>query len=122
MDTRIWTIYLFSTTHPGCLADETSIVLLPDGDGARTALLVNDGGWHHHIQVAGHGDHGVRVDLAHVVALVLGLDILDLECPRVVTVMDHVEPGNSRDNVLANCQNHLSVNVDPSHLKYCKDC
>ena len=40
----------------------------------------------------GLGDHGVGVDLAHVVALVLGLDVPDVEAPGVVAVVDDVEP------------------------------
>ena len=42
----------------------------------------------------GLGDHGVGVDLAHVVALVLGLDVPDVEAPGVVAVVDDVEPGD----------------------------
>ena len=36
------------------LADEAGVVLLPDGDCAGAALLVDDGGRHHHVQVARH--------------------------------------------------------------------
>ena len=69
-------------------------MLLSDGDRAGAALLVNDGGGNHHVQVPRLGDHRVRVDLAHVVALVLGLDVPDVEAPGVVAVVDDVEPGD----------------------------
>ena len=54
------------------------------------------GGWAltDHVQVSGLGDHGVGVDLAHVVALVLCLDVPDVEAPGVVAVVDDVEPGD----------------------------
>ena len=92
-------------------------MLLSDGHGAGTALLVNDGGGHHHVQVTSHRDHGVGVDLAHVVALVFRLDILDLQGPGVVTVVDHVEPGDPGDDVLAYGEDHLTVNVNPGYLR-----
>ena len=44
--------------------------------------------------MSGLGDHGVGVDLAHVVALVLCLDVPDVEAPGVVAVVDDVEPGD----------------------------
>ena len=102
--------------NPSGFTDEAGVVLLPDGDGAGAALLVNDGGRHHHVQVAGLRDHGVRVDLAHVVTLVLRLDILDVKGPGVVTVVDDVEPGYPRDDVPPDGEDHLAVYVDPGHL------
>ena len=102
--------------NPGSFTDEAGVVFLPDGDGAGTALLVNDGGGHHHVQVAGLGDHGVRVDLAHIVTLVLGLDVLDVKGPGVVTVVDDVEPGDPGDDVPPYGEDHLAVYVDPGNL------
>ena len=64
-----------------------------------------------------HGDHGICVDLAHVVALVLRLYVPDLQVPGVVAVMDDVEPGNAGDHVPPYGQDHLPVNVDPGHLR-----
>ena len=91
-------------------------MLLSDRHGARAALLVNDGGRHHHVQVAGLGDHGVGVDLAHVVALVLGLDIPDGEGPGVVAVVDDVEARDAGDDVATDGEDHLAVDVHPGHL------
>ena len=102
--------------NPCGFTDEAGVVFLPDGDRAGAALLVNDGGGHHHVQVAGLGDHGVRVDLAHVVTLVLGLDVLDVEGPGVVTVVDDIEPGDPGDDVPPDGEDHLAVYVDPGHL------
>ena len=51
------------TTNPVALADEAGVVFLPDGHRAGAALLVDDGRRHHHVQVPGHRDHGVRVHL-----------------------------------------------------------
>ena len=57
------------------LADEAGVVLLPDGDRAGAALLVDDGGRHHHVQVAGHRYHWVGVHLGHqVVCCQCGFD------------------------------------------------
>ena len=64
-----------------------------------------------------HGDHGVCVDLAHVVSLVLRLYVPDLQGPGVVAVMDDVEPGDAGDHVPPYGQDHLPVNVDPGHLR-----
>ena len=96
------------------LADETSVVLLPDGHRAGAALLVDDGRRHHHVQVPCHRDHGVRVhlqqgvretprlshrNLAHVVAAVLGGHVSDLQRPRVVAVVLDVEPEGKRFDI-----------------------
>ena len=66
--------------------------------------------------MAGLGDHGVRVDLAHVVTPVLGLDVLDVKGPGVVTVVDDVEPGDPGDDVPPYGEDHLAVYVDPGNL------
>ena len=66
--------------------------------------------------MAGLGDHGVRVDLAHVVTPVLGLDVLDVKGPGVVTVVDDVEPRYPGDDVPPDGQDHLPVYVYPGHL------
>ena len=92
-------------------------MLLSDGDRARAALLVYDGGRHHHVQVPGLGDHGVGVDLAHVVPLVLRLHVLDVEGPGVVTVVDDVEPRYPGDDVPPDGEDHLPVDVDPGDLE-----
>ena len=99
------------TTNPVALADEAGVVFLPDGHRAGAALLVDDGRRHHHVQVPGHRDHGVRVhlqqgaqetpqpsrrNLAHVVAAVLGGHVSDLQRPRVVAVVLDVEPEGKR--------------------------
>ena len=91
-------------------------MLLPDRDTAGAALVVYDGGGHHHVQVAGLGDHGVGVDLAHVVPLVLGLHVPDGEGPGVVAVVDDVEPGDAGDHVAPDGQDHLTVNMNPGNL------
>ena len=68
------------------------------------------------VKVPRHGDHGVCVDLTHVVTLVLRLDVSDLQGPGVMTVVDDVEPGYPRDHVTTNGQNHLAVYMNPSNL------
>ena len=88
------------------MADQGTVVIrglfdFPDGVGGGAALLINDGGRHHNVQVDGLGDHRVGVDLSHVEPLVLRLDILDLECPGVLTVVDDVDPGIPGDHVPA---------------------
>ena len=111
-------------------------MLLPDGDCAGAALLVNNGrgNWNivdvkhsasdstfkvvtNNIEVPGHGDHGVCVDLAHVVSLVLRLDVSDLQGPGVVAIVDDVEPGDTGDDVTPDGEDHLPVNVDPGNLR-----
>ena len=69
------------------------------------------------VKVPRHGDHGVCVDLTHVVTLVLRLDVSDLQGPGVVTVVDDVEPGYAGDHVTPDGQDHLPVNVDPGNLQ-----
>ena len=69
------------------------------------------------VKVTRHGDHGVCVDLTHVVTLVLRLDVPDLQGPGVVTVVDDVKPGDAGDHVTPDGQDHLAVNVDPGHLR-----
>lgn len=66
--------------------------------------------------MTGLRDHRVCVDLTHVVAFVLCLDISDSQCPSVMAVVDDVEPWDASDDVPADGQNHLPVDVDPGHL------
>ena len=82
---------LAKNQNPVALADEAGVMFLPNRHCAwaainlsinesinnsikinqlvRPAFLVNDGGRHHHVQVAGHGDHRVGV---HLVGRFLG--------------------------------------------------
>ena len=68
--------------------------------------------------MACNGDHGVGVDLAHVVAPVLRGHLLDVEAPRVVVVVLDLEPRDPGDDALADRQDHLPVDVHPGHLAH----
>ena len=68
------------------------------------------------IEVADVGEHGVRVDLAHVVSLVLLLHVAHHQVPRVVLVVRHLEAGDPRDHVVVDRKDHLPVQVDERHL------
>ncbi len=68
----------------------------------------------HHSHV---GQHGVRVDLAHVVSLVLLLHVLDVEAPRVVLVVCDGEARDAGDHLVVDRQDHLTVQVDEGHLR-----
>ena len=70
----------------------------------------------HHLEVALPVHHGVRVDLAHVVSLVLLLHVAHHQVPRVVLVVRHLEAGDPRDHVVVDRQDHLPVQVDERHL------
>ena len=43
------------------------------------------------------------IDLAHVTALVLLLDVADVQEPRAVFVVRHRDPGIPRDHVIVHC-------------------
>ena len=47
------------SAHPGGLADEAGVVLLPDADGAGAALLVQDGRGHCSTQQVSGGGTGL---------------------------------------------------------------
>ena len=120
-----YTSYLLKYIYINCLTSNTkeSIIVLHKTWQNHQEKLWDifqeaeaGGGGHHHVQVAGLGDHGVRVDLAHVVTLVLGLDVLDVKGPGVVTVVDDVEPGDPGDDVPPYGEDHLAVYVDPGNL------
>ena len=66
--------------------------------------------------MAGLGDHGVRVDLAHVVTPVLGLDVLDVKGPGVGTVVDDVNPEVAGDDVPPYGEDLLALHADPANL------
>lgn len=70
----------------------------------------------HYVDKADLGDHGICVDLAHVVALVLFLDVADVKVPGVVLVVSDLEAGNPGDHVTVNRHDHLAVQVDERHL------
>ena len=74
------------------------------------------------VEVPDVGEHGVRVDLAHVVPLVLLLHVAHHQVPRVVLVVRHLEAWDARDDVVVDRQDHLPVQVDERDLqkKYIK--
>ena len=69
------------------------------------------------VDVAHVGEHGIGVDLAHVVALVLLLYVADVQVPCVVLVVSDLEPGDAGDDVVVDRQDHLTLKVDKGDLK-----
>lgn len=73
-------------------------------------ILTND------LQVSDLTDHRVGVDLAHVVAAVLLLDLAHVQQPGHGIVVGDAEPCQPRDHVPVYRQDHLAIDVDPRHL------
>ena len=67
------------------------------------------------VEVADVGEHGVGVDLAHVVTLVLLLHVAHRQFPGVVLVVRHLNARVPRDHVVVGRQDHLMV--DERHLQ-----
>ena len=62
--------------------------------------------------------HDQRVDLAHVAAFVLRLDIFNDQVPRALLVVRHAYPGVVGDHSLVQRQNGLITHFQPSNLDY----
>lgn len=60
--------------------------------------------------------HRIRVDLAHVLAPILFLYILDVEVPSGVIVVRNRYSGVVCDRVVVNSLNRLGVSLHPAHL------
>ena len=62
-----------------------------------------------HLQHANLTDHGLCVDLAHVVARVITLDIPDVQLPGVVPIVGHSHPWVVGYHVVVDCQDGFAV-------------
>ena len=62
-----------------------------------------------HLQHANLADHGLCVDLAHVVARVITLDIPDVQLPGVVPIVRHSHPWVVGYHVVVDCQDGFAV-------------
>lgn len=69
------------------------------------------------MQIANLAYHGVRVDLAHVVAPVVLLGLADVQQPCVGVVVGDTVPRDTGDHVPMYRQYHLPVYVDPGDLQ-----
>lgn len=69
------------------------------------------------IQVANLVAHWLRVDLTHVPPSVLLVDVVNVEGPGRLIVLDDGEPGDPRHDRLVDRQQHLAVHVEPRHLQ-----
>lgn len=74
-------------------------------------VLTND------LQITLLADHRSRVDLTHVVTPVFLGDLGHVEGPRLVRVVGHVEPLQSRNHLSVDGHNHLAVQMHPSNLE-----
>ena len=79
------------------------------GDGVMTGLIVQYVWGLDHLQHADLADHGLGVDLAHVVARVIALDVLDVQLPGVVAVVGHGHTGVIGHHVVVDGQDGLTV-------------
>ena len=86
------------------------------GDGVVAGLVVEDVGGLHHLQHPDLADHGLRVDLAHVVAAVVALHVLDVQLPGVVAVVGDGHAGVVGHHVVVDRQDRLAVRPQPRHL------
>ena len=69
-----------------------------------------------HLQEALLAHHGVGVDLAHVVALVGGLDVGDAQVPVLVVVPGEGEPRVFADDGVVDGEDGLCLDEYPRHL------
>lgn len=69
------------------------------------------------LQISDLADHGVGVNLAHVVAPILLLHLTHVQQPGHGVVVRDAEPCQSRDHVPVDRKDHLPVDMDPCHLR-----
>ena len=79
------------------------------GDGVIAGLIVEDVGGLHHLQHPDLADHGLRVDLTHVVAAVVALHVLDVQLPGVVAVVGDGHAGVVGHHVVVDREDRLAV-------------
>lgn len=61
--------------------------------------------------------HRVRVQLAHIIASVVLLHVVDVKQPGLLIVVGHRESRYLHDHVFVNGQEHLTTYVNPRHLR-----
>lgn len=61
--------------------------------------------------------HWIRVDLTHIRARVIHLDVGDMQFPSVVSIVSHREPRVVSHHVCVDGENGLGVRLDPCHLQ-----
>ena len=61
--------------------------------------------------------HRVRVQLAHIVAPVVLLYVVDVQQPGLLVVVGNREPRYLHHHVLVDGQEHLTPHVNPRHLR-----
>ena len=70
-----------------------------------------------HLEHPDLADHGLSVDLAHVVARVIPLHVPDVQLPGVDPVMRHGHPGVVGHHVVVDSQDSLAVRSQPCNLE-----
>ena len=61
-------------------------------------------------------DHGITVDLTHVMTSVFRLGPADVEQPRSLVIMRNAETRNPRHHLPVDGHDHLPVQMHPRHL------
>lgn len=61
--------------------------------------------------------HRIRVDLAHVLAFVVLLHVVDVKVPSRVVVVGYADARIMGDHVVVDRLDRLGVRLHPSHLK-----
>ena len=85
-------------------------------DDVRAAAAVVDAGGHHDVEVGRLGLGLSRVDLAQVAPAVGFLDIAEVEVPRALVLVRHLNPRVARYYVCVHRQYGRPLEVDPRHL------